>query len=113
MDSPLRPWLRTSTGGNTLFEARSLRTMSSRWSALGATWRGTVPMTVLSPKRRIRSFAGGGSAACARPAGNSRKQQTRQSTGPERNEDTEILLASGETAGGDVAVVTLVGHDQD
>src|SRR5215831_17264848 len=100
MVSPLRPWLRTSTGGNSLFEARNLRTMSSRWSALGAIWRGTVPMTVLSPIRRMRTFAGGRSAAGARLAVNRRKQQTRQSTEPERNEDTAILLAPAETAWG-------------
>ena len=56
MNSPSRPWLMTSAGGRSFSAASSSRITSSRWGPSGSTCRQTLPMVVLSPRRRILTF---------------------------------------------------------
>src|SRR3954452_22624034 len=56
MYSPSRPWLMTSLGGRSFSVASSRRITSSRWGPSGSACRQTLPMVVLSPRRRILSF---------------------------------------------------------
>ena len=55
MNSPSRPWLMTSAGGRSFSAASSSRITSSRWGPSGSTCRQTLPMVVLSPRRRMRA----------------------------------------------------------
>ena len=53
MNSPSRPWLMTSAGGRSFSAASSTRITSSRCGPSGSACRQTLPMVVLSPRRRI------------------------------------------------------------